>query len=54
MTLATALHAIPNRDERPQEFEKKMENVSSETHAVINYMIQKEKDHKLYVNTLLR
>ncbi len=54
MILVTALHAIPNRDERSREFEKKMENVSSETRVVINYMIQKEEDHKLYVNTLLR
>ncbi len=54
MALVTALHAIPNRDERAGEFKKKLDDVSSETRAVINYMIRKEDDHKLYVNTLLR
>ncbi len=54
MALATALHAIPNRDERWKEFEKKLENLSAETRALIEYMIQKEDDRELYVNTLLR
>ncbi len=54
MTLATALHDIPNRHERSEEFEKKLDNLSAETRALIEYMIQKEADHKMYVNTLLR
>ncbi len=54
MTLATALNAIRDRQARVKELERRLEDVSSETRTLIENMVQKEEDHKQYVNSLLR
>ena len=54
MILVTDMYAIQNRQARAKEFETRLESLSTETRTFIGYMIQKEEDHKLYVNTLLR
>ncbi len=53
-TLAKALKDIPDRQRHAEELERRLESVSSETRALIDYMVRKEEDHKRYVNSLLR
>ena len=52
-TLVKTLKDIPDRQRRAEELERRLESVSSETRALIDYMVRKEEDHKLYVNSLL-
>ncbi len=53
-TLVKTLKDIPDRQRHAEELEHRLESVSSESRALIDYMIRKEEDHKLYVNSLLR
>ncbi len=53
-TLVKTLKDIPDRQRCAEELERRLESVSSETRVLIDYMVRKEKDHKLYVNSLLR
>ena len=52
--LAERLAAMDDRQERADAFEAELDGLPAEVRYVIDLMIQKEVDHKTYVNDLLR
>ncbi len=53
MTLGTEMYAIRDRQERSKEFKKRLGSLPQETRDVIEQMIQKEEQHKRYMDKLL-
>ncbi len=54
MRLGIDMYAIRDRQERAKEFEKRLDSLSTEARDVIEQMIEKEGQHKRYMDMLLK